>query len=82
MIGGYVFRKQRKDPHIMSLKISDIKDWLLYVEDDKMKAFDVTKHDNDSELIQLCRSTPGISMFGFVSFEHEKDATHYGDMFR
>jgi hypothetical protein len=66
----------------MSEKTTKIKDWLLYVEDDKMKAFDITKHDNTHELAQLCRETPGIELFGYVAFEYMKDATHYGDLNR
>ena len=63
-------------------KIGNIKDWLLYVECDRMKAFDITDHDHTDELVQLCKETPGIDLFGFVAFEFEKDATFYGDMLR
>jgi hypothetical protein len=66
----------------MSDKNVNTKDWMLYVEQDKMKAFDLSAHDNTDELVQLCRETQGIELFGFVSFEHEKDATFYGDMHR
>jgi hypothetical protein len=67
----------------MSEKTTRIKDWLLYVEDDKMKAFDITAHNGDDtdNLVHLCRET-GIGVFGFVAFEHERDATNYGDMHR
>jgi hypothetical protein len=67
----------------MSEKKTNIKDWLLYVEADKMKAFDITAHkgDDTDNLVHLCRET-GIDVFGFVAFEYERDATHYGNMFR
>jgi hypothetical protein len=67
----------------MSEKTTKIKDWLLYVEADRMKAWDITAHqgDNTDNLVNLCRES-GIQVFGFVAFEHEKDATFYGDMHR
>jgi hypothetical protein len=68
----------------MSEKTTRIKDWLLYVEDDKMKAFDITGHEdaNTDQLVALCNGAEGVKIFGYVAFEHERDATFYGDMHR
>ena len=60
-------------------KSNNIKDWLLYIEDDKVKAFDVTGGEHTAELVWLCHET-GRKVIGFVAFEHEGDATRYGEM--
>lgn len=60
-------------------KSNKIKDWLLYIEDDKVKAFDITGGENADELVQLCHET-GRKVVGFVAFVHEGDATRYGEM--
>jgi hypothetical protein len=66
----------------MSEKKSNIKDWLMYIEDDKVKAFDISSHDKTDELIQLCEESCGIELCGFVAFEHEKDAIFYCEVNR
>ncbi len=65
----------------MIAKTTDIKDWMLYREDGKTKAFNVTDHENTDELQELC-SDNGICVIGFVAFEFEKDATNYGNYFK
>ena len=62
----------------MSQKVNNIKDWILYVEDDKTKAFDVTGGKNYNEIKALCKEA-GIPIVGYVAFEHEKDAIDYGN---
>lgn len=62
----------------MSLKVNNIKEWLLYVEDDKTKAFDITLSDTIDELKELCKDA-GIPIIGYVSFEREADAIGYGE---
>jgi hypothetical protein len=55
-----------------------MKDWLLYIEDDKVKAFDITGGENVAELVELCHET-GSKVIGFVAFEREGDAIRYGE---
>ena len=55
-----------------------MKDWMLYIEDDKVKAFDITAHDNDRELQVLCKES-GIPILGYVGYDREKDAINYGE---
>jgi len=62
-------------------KVTGIRDWLVYVEDDKTKAIDITGGENTSELVQLCHEY-SLPVIGFVSFEKEPDAIKYCDMFR
>lgn len=66
----------------MSEKTTNIRDWLLYIEDDRVKAFDITGHENTEELLDLCKETVGIELFSMVAFEYEKDAVFYGEMTR
>jgi hypothetical protein len=60
------------------MKVSGIRDWLLYLEDNRVKAFDLGDHSNAGELRSLCREA-GIPVIGVVAFGHEKDATWYGE---
>jgi len=62
-------------------KVANMRDWLLYVEDDKTKAMDITGGENTSELVQLCHEY-SFHVIGFVAFEKEADAVRYGDMLR
>ena len=60
-------------------RVANNKDWLIYLEDGKCKAFDLGDHSNAAELRQLCRDT-GTPVLGYAAFEHEKDALHYGEV--
>ena len=62
-------------------KNGNIKDWLVYFERGKVKAFDITKHNNTAELKELCRDN-GIPIIGWVAFEHEKNAREWGEVYR
>ena len=59
-------------------KVTDNRDWLLYLEDDKVKAFELGDMSTRKELISLCNES-GVPVIGEVAFEHEKDATWYGE---
>ena len=62
-------------------KVTNMHDWLLYIEDDKTKAFDITGGENTAEIVQLCHEA-NLPVIGFVAFEKEEYATKYGDMLR
>jgi len=63
----------------MSTKVTNMRDWMLYLENDKIKAFDITGNENTSELKELCEAND-IPVIGYVAFEKEIDALMYGDM--
>lgn len=61
------------------LKVSGMRNWLLYVEDKKTKAFDITGKEHLNDLREMCEANK-IPVIGMVAFVHKKDATTYGDM--
>jgi hypothetical protein len=60
-----------------SKKTSNIKDYLVYRENDKTKAFDLGDHSNDRELIELVTEC-GCQLVGFIAAEDEMSALDYG----
>lgn len=58
-----------------------MKDFLVYVEDNITKAFDITDHKNDRELIELCKEA-GVRILAYVADKKEDYAINYGMFLR
>jgi len=59
-------------------KSSAVKDWLVYIEDDKTKCIRMMHDENDAEIKELCKAL-GNEILGYCSFVHESDAKFYAD---
>ena len=52
-----------------------MKDWAIYIEDDKIKAYDLTNEDR-KEIDNLLNGL-GFKIIGYVGFRKKKDAITY-----
>jgi len=61
-------------------KVANIKDWLAYEEDGKLKLLEISDHDSTKDLVEICKAC-GARVIGYGAFEFEKDARTYYSFF-